>query len=64
VARYDYLERVTRAPLPHLFRWIFATEAVSGRLPVRIGAKLLGHRDRAGNSVRVVTPGPRRQRGP
>lgn len=108
VARYDYLKRIIRAPLPYLFqhqrgpnsqvlthnlvkdmldqalmragvtssvgtllrytshdfRRILATEAVSGGLPVRIGAKLLGHRDRAGNSVRVITPGPRRQRGP
>jgi integrase len=30
---------------PHDFRRIFATEAVSGGLPVHIAAKLLGHRD-------------------
>ena len=89
VARYDYHERVTGPPLPHLFqRWhgtelrvicpavvkrllnlaieraglrgpdgqplrytphdfrrIFATEAVSGGLPVHIAAKVLGHQD-------------------
>ena len=32
---------------PHDFRRIFATEAVSGGLPVHIAAKLLGHRDLA-----------------
>jgi integrase len=89
LARYDYHERVTGPPLPHLFqRWhgtelrvicpavvkrllnlaieraglrgpdgqplrytphdfrrIFATEAVSGGLPVHIAAKVLGHQD-------------------
>jgi hypothetical protein len=89
VARYDQHERVTGAPLPHLFqrlhgtelrvicpavvkrllglaieraglcgpdgqplrytphdfRRIFATEAVSGGLPVHIAAKVLGHQD-------------------
>lgn len=30
---------------PHDFRRIFATEAVSGGLPVHIAAKVLGHRD-------------------
>ncbi|MBV9383793.1 MAG: site-specific integrase [Streptosporangiaceae bacterium] len=91
VARYDYHERTTGAPLPHLFqrqwgptrqmispnlvkdllnqaleragltgpdgtplhytphdfRRIFASDAVSGGLPVHIAAKLLGHHDLA-----------------
>ncbi len=39
---------------PHDFRRIFATEAVSGGLPVHIAAKLLGHRDLATTQAYVA----------
>jgi integrase len=45
------------APLrytPHDFRRIFATDAVSGGLPVQIAAKLLGHADLSATQIYVA----------